>query len=134
MPKYISRQQLSLLAVVLLWVSEIVTSFRCLVPTGRRTIATAILRPSGRGENPWSDRNGTIEQKGNAIGPVIEQHQHQTPSESAEDLLLPLAPPVTYEKFMTMQEKRVVVTIRYSGGAGLKPYFLTVARKLKASS
>ena len=32
-----------------------------------------------------------------------------------------------------MQDKRVVVTIRYSGGAGLKPYFLTVAKKLKQS-
>eukprot|EP00522_Entomoneis_paludosa_P002123 CAMPEP_0172468216 /NCGR_PEP_ID=MMETSP1065-20121228/60860_1 /TAXON_ID=265537 /ORGANISM="Amphiprora paludosa, Strain CCMP125" /LENGTH=220 /DNA_ID=CAMNT_0013225569 /DNA_START=263 /DNA_END=925 /DNA_ORIENTATION=+ len=43
------------------------------------------------------------------------------------------APPVSFEKYLTMQDKRVVVTIRYSGDAGLKPYFLTVAKKLKAS-
>mmetsp|Transcript_6254 Transcript_6254/g.8126 ORF Transcript_6254/g.8126 Transcript_6254/m.8126 type:complete len:220 (+) Transcript_6254:162-821(+) len=43
------------------------------------------------------------------------------------------APPLLFEKFMTMQDKRVVVTIRYSGDAGLKPYFLTVAKKLKSS-
>jgi hypothetical protein len=34
---------------------------------------------------------------------------------------------------LVMQDKRVVVTIIYSGEAGLKPYFLTVAKKLKAS-
>ncbi|GAX16183.1 hypothetical protein FisN_3Hu336 [Fistulifera solaris] len=32
-----------------------------------------------------------------------------------------------------MQDKRVVVTIRYSQGAGLRPYFLTVAKKIKSS-
>jgi hypothetical protein len=50
------------------------------------------------------------------------------------DLLVqPLAPPLSYDKFLKMQDKRVVVTIRYSGESGLRPYFLTVARKLKAS-
>jgi hypothetical protein len=43
------------------------------------------------------------------------------------------APPMSFNKFLTMQEKRAVVTIRYSGDAGLKPYFLTLAKKLKAS-
>jgi hypothetical protein len=47
--------------------------------------------------------------------------------------LLPEAPPMSYNKFLTMQEKRAVVTIRYSGEAGLKPYFLTMAKKIKAS-
>ena len=47
--------------------------------------------------------------------------------------LLPAAPALTYKKFITMQDKRVVVTIRYSGEAGLRPYFLTVAKKLKQS-
>jgi hypothetical protein len=46
---------------------------------------------------------------------------------------LPTAPALTYEKFLTMQDKRVVVTIRYSGESGLRPYFLTVAKKLKQS-
>jgi hypothetical protein len=49
------------------------------------------------------------------------------------DELLPEAPPMSYNKFLTMQEKRAVVTIRYSGEAGLKPYFLTMAKKIKAS-
>jgi hypothetical protein len=41
------------------------------------------------------------------------------------------SPPMSFDKFVTMQEKRAVVTIRYSGDAGLKPYFLTIAKKLK---
>jgi len=48
-----------------------------------------------------------------------------------EDELLPLAPPLSFEKFLTMQDKRVVVTIRYSGESGLRPFFLTVAKKIK---
>ena len=43
------------------------------------------------------------------------------------------APPLSFSKFLTMQGKRVIVTIRYSGEAGLKPYFLTAAKKIKAS-
>ena len=43
------------------------------------------------------------------------------------------SPPMSFDKFVTMQEKRAVVTIRYSGDAGLKPYFLTIAKKLKQS-
>jgi hypothetical protein len=46
---------------------------------------------------------------------------------------LPESPPLSYDKFLTMQDKRVVVTIRYSQGAGLRPYFLTVAKKIKSS-
>jgi len=49
------------------------------------------------------------------------------------DQRLPEAPPLSYKKFLTMQEKRAVVQIRYSSDAGLKPYFLTVAKKLKTS-
>jgi hypothetical protein len=47
--------------------------------------------------------------------------------------LLPESPPMSFNKFLTMQEKRAIVTIRYSGDAGLKPYFLTIAKKLKTS-
>ena len=43
------------------------------------------------------------------------------------------SPPLSFQKFLTMQGKRVIVTIRYSGEAGLKPYFLTAAKKIKAS-
>ena len=52
---------------------------------------------------------------------------------SSSATFLPEAPALSYDKFLTMQDKRVVVTIRYSGGVGLKPYFLTVAKKLKQS-
>ncbi|GKZ00306.1 hypothetical protein MPSEU_000983500 [Mayamaea pseudoterrestris] len=50
-----------------------------------------------------------------------------------ESEVMPTAPPVTYKKFITMQDKRVLVTIRYSGESGLRPYFLTVAKRLKQS-
>jgi hypothetical protein len=43
----------------------------------------------------------------------------------------PLAPHLTFQKFLTMQEKRVVVTFRYTDLPYLKPYFLTFASKLK---
>jgi hypothetical protein len=33
-----------------------------------------------------------------------------------------------------LQDKRVVVTIQYTAESGLKPYFLTVAKKIKASN
>lgn len=51
----------------------------------------------------------------------------------SDDELLPTAPPLSFDKFLTMQEKRVVVTIQYSGESGFRPYFLTVAKKIKAS-
>jgi len=41
------------------------------------------------------------------------------------------APPLNYNKYLTMQKKRVPVTIRYSAGSGLKPYYLTVAKRVK---
>lgn len=41
------------------------------------------------------------------------------------------APPLSYQKYMTMQKKRVPVTIRYSAESGLKPYYLTVAKRVK---
>lgn len=50
-----------------------------------------------------------------------------------EEELLPVAPAVSFRKFLTMQERRVVVTIRYAEYAGWKPYYLTAAKKIKAS-
>eukprot|EP00536_Pseudo-nitzschia_multiseries_P014291 jgi/Psemu1/291350/fgenesh1_pg.683_\ len=41
------------------------------------------------------------------------------------------APPLNYQKYLTMQKKRVPVTIRYSAESGLKPYCLTVAKRVK---
>jgi len=41
------------------------------------------------------------------------------------------APPLNYQKYLTMQKKRVPITIRYSAESGLKPYCLTVAKRVK---
>mmetsp|Transcript_6438 Transcript_6438/g.12718 ORF Transcript_6438/g.12718 Transcript_6438/m.12718 type:complete len:187 (-) Transcript_6438:12-572(-) len=46
----------------------------------------------------------------------------------------PLAKPLSFKKFLTLQEKRVVTTIRYTGGIGLRRYFLTSASLLKRSN
>jgi hypothetical protein len=43
------------------------------------------------------------------------------------------SPPISFPKYLTMQERRVVITVRYTQDSGLKPYFLTVAKKLKAT-
>jgi len=48
-----------------------------------------------------------------------------------EGKFMPSAPMMTYQKYLTMQEKRVKVTIRYSASAGLRPFYLTVADKIK---
>lgn len=45
---------------------------------------------------------------------------------------IPEAPMMTYQKYLTMQEKRVKVTIRYSAYAGLRPFYLTVADQIKS--
>ncbi|KAL7524063.1 hypothetical protein ACHAXR_001718, partial [Thalassiosira sp. AJA248-18] len=46
---------------------------------------------------------------------------------------MPFAPMMTYQKYLTMQEKRVKVTIRYSAEAGLRPFYLTVANQIKST-
>jgi len=52
---------------------------------------------------------------------------------------LPSSPPLSFQKFLTMQvgeeeEKRVLITVRYTGLTGLRPFFLTVAKKIKSSN
>ncbi len=47
---------------------------------------------------------------------------------------LPSSPPLSFQKFLTLQSKRVVVTIQYTGGSGLRPLFLTTAKKIKAGN
>jgi len=68
----------------------------------------------------------------NGENSIVSDDINITEFVNASDLL-PLSPPVSFEKFLTMQDKRVVVTIRYSGGSGLKPYYLTVAKRIKMS-
>lgn len=46
---------------------------------------------------------------------------------------LPDAPMMTYQKYLTMLEKRVKVTVRYSADAGLRPFYLTVANEIKSA-
>ncbi|KAL7532459.1 hypothetical protein ACHAWF_004140 [Thalassiosira exigua] len=46
---------------------------------------------------------------------------------------MPFAPMMTYQKYLTMQEKRVKVTVRYSAEAGLRPFYLTVASQIKST-
>eukprot|EP00566_Odontella_aurita_P028327 CAMPEP_0113532170 /NCGR_PEP_ID=MMETSP0015_2-20120614/3904_1 /TAXON_ID=2838 /ORGANISM="Odontella" /LENGTH=187 /DNA_ID=CAMNT_0000431089 /DNA_START=363 /DNA_END=926 /DNA_ORIENTATION=- /assembly_acc=CAM_ASM_000160 len=47
---------------------------------------------------------------------------------------LPSSPPLSFQKFVTMQDKRVVVTVTYSGLSGLRPFFLTFAKKIKTQN
>lgn len=51
-----------------------------------------------------------------------------------EDIIkLPESPHLSFRKFLTMQEKRVVVTIIYTEKSGLRPFFITAARRIKAA-
>jgi len=67
--------------------------------------------------NPTNRKQGGNDNKNSSINPILQDD----------------AKPLSFDKYMTMQEKRVVVTIRYSEASGFKPYFLTLAKKLKAS-
>eukprot|EP00752_Nemacystus_decipiens_P001355 g1344.t1 len=49
----------------------------------------------------------------------------------AEVASFEFAPPMTVRKFKTMQDRRVPVTIKYSGGGGFKAYFEEIAMVLK---
>mmetsp|Transcript_3050 Transcript_3050/g.4586 ORF Transcript_3050/g.4586 Transcript_3050/m.4586 type:complete len:247 (-) Transcript_3050:17-757(-) len=49
------------------------------------------------------------------------------------DEMFPVASHMTINKFLTMQDKRVVVTIRYSGWSGLRSVFLTAAKRIKSA-
>ena len=63
------------------------------------------------------------------------EHDFELNGETSAALLndgsIPLAPPLSFEKYLTLQEKRVPVAIRYSGQSGLRPFFLTVAKWIK---
>lgn len=67
--------------------------------------------------------------------PVQQQQpppQEQDASSELPSSQLPSSPPLTFEKYLTMSNKRVPVEIRYnSQQSGLRPFFLTVAKKVK---
>eukprot|EP00977_Amphora_coffeiformis_P019552 scaffold7349_cov173-Amphora_coffeaeformis.AAC.33 len=67
------------------------------------------------------------------LGAVADNNETSVNSAIHDEVTIAEAPPLSFSKFLTMQGKRVIVTIRYSGEAGLKPYFLTAAKKIKAS-
>ena len=66
-----------------------------------------------------------------------KQLQQQPPAPSSSLIQeasaeFPSSPPLTFEKYLTMSNKRVPVEIRYnSQQSGLRPFFLTVAKKVK---
>ena len=65
---------------------------------------------------------------------TLRKSSSSSSSSSAEAEILPSSPPLTFEKYMTMTSKRVPVEIRYnSQQGGLRPFFLTVAKKIKAN-
>ena len=71
------------------------------------------------------ERNGSSEDDKQL--PVQQPPPQEFPSSQ-----LPSSPPLTFEKYLTMSNKRVPVEIRYdSQQSGLRPFFLTVAKKVK---
>jgi len=59
-----------------------------------------------------------------------QQVQLQLQQQQQQDMM-PDAPHLTFEKYLTMQEKRVVVSFRFTEVPYLRPYFLTFSSKLK---
>eukprot|EP00550_Attheya_septentrionalis_P012920 CAMPEP_0198304172 /NCGR_PEP_ID=MMETSP1449-20131203/57266_1 /TAXON_ID=420275 /ORGANISM="Attheya septentrionalis, Strain CCMP2084" /LENGTH=313 /DNA_ID=CAMNT_0044006687 /DNA_START=284 /DNA_END=1225 /DNA_ORIENTATION=+ len=49
----------------------------------------------------------------------------------SEEPLRHISPPLTFQKYLTMQYKRVIVTVQYSEESGLRPFYLTMAKKIK---
>lgn len=96
-----------------------------------------------------NDVNGFVQIRGNALrvcsiksvevgtegdAPLTVDDLNMTEPLDHDSLpMVPLAPPLTFDKYVTMQDKRVTVSIQYSGESGLKPYYLTVAKKIKAA-
>ena len=67
------------------------------------------------------------------ILPIDESNLSKSAS-SPNAEILPTSPPLTFAKYMTMTSKRVPVEIRYnSQQKGLRPFFLTVAKKIKTN-
>lgn len=62
-----------------------------------------------------------------------EEERDAFEMERADSDGMPFAPMLTYQKYLTMQEKRVHVNIRYSAEAGLRPLYLTVADQIKSA-
>jgi len=85
--------------------------------------------------NPETTTGGDRTSGSESKESIINDNELKQPllTSSSSEELFRLAPPLTFEKFLTMQDKRVVVTICYSGGSGLRPYFLSAAKRIKAA-
>ena len=81
-------------------------------------------------EVSWAN---VLERKGaNEDDKQLPVQQQQPPQEQDASSEFPSSPPLTFEKYLTMSNKRVPVEIRYdSQQSGLRPFFLTVAKKVK---
>lgn len=76
--------------------------------------------------------DATRDYEKNLLAISIEKHGSNITTNIATDVI-PESPPMSFSKFMTMQDKRVIVTIQYSGSSGLRPYFLTMSKHIKKS-
>ena len=81
-------------------------------------------------EVSWAN---VLERKGsNEDDKQLPVQQQPPPQEQDASSEFPSSPPLTFEKYLTMSNKRVPVEIRYnSQQSGLRPFFLTVAKKVK---
>lgn len=89
-------------------------------PSARRVAPIPLISPQMAVESTMP--NGEASQKD--LKKHIGLLQNKTVAID-ESKLLPSSPPLVFRKYLTMQDKRVRVSIRYSIGGGLKPYFLT---------
>ena len=69
--------------------------------------------------------------KGACYDERLEQLNNMTHINIRKKDLIPDAPQLTFHKYLTMQQKRVVVTFRFTDLPYLRPYYLTFASKLK---
>ena len=102
---------------------------------------TDVLKGPTNGENqsngqqPLNPSQSQVQSEiadGLPILPIGEKEGKSSSSSSSSSEILPSSPPLTFEKYMTMTSKRVPVEIRYnSQQSGLRPFFLTVAKKIK---
>lgn len=81
--------------------------------------------------NRSENRNNNNFPLSNAIVDMDSDDAVNSPTINANELAELTAPPLDFAKYLTMQKKRVNLTIRYSAESGLKPYYLTIAKRVK---